>query len=286
MAAMSALECCGVEVEGIRVRDETRVPETLRGVEQAELGTGVRALAPGDEPCVFAPGGQVHEICELCHLSPVTDGPVHLDGFDPVLFLEQQQGLSYTLIDRVADRVLDVRLCKARDEVVGRPGRVGPHENVMSDETRLVTGLVAYLVLRREGTDRLVQQLEMIIGVVRAGVARTEYQRERLSGRVAPGAEGMEAIAVLVLCTWQIRSGELREPVIGSGRWWWWRLRRRVWWGRQSGGRWAWRGPEDGCERLSGRVTPGSDRMKAIPVLVLCTWQIRSGDFREPVIGS
>ena len=112
--------------------------------------------------------------------------------------MEQQQGFSHTGVDRVADRVLDVRLCEAGDEVVGRPGRVGSHEDVMSDEARLVTGLVAYLVLRREGTDHLVQQLEVIVGVVRAGVARTEHRPERLSGRVAPGAEGMKAIAVLV----------------------------------------------------------------------------------------
>jgi len=80
---------------------------------------------------------------------------------------------------------------------MGRPGRVGPHENVMSHEAGVVTGLVTYLVLRRESGDRLVQQLEVIIGVVRAGVARTQHQRERLSGRVAPGAEGMKSIAVL-----------------------------------------------------------------------------------------
>ena len=147
MAAVAALEGCGVEVQGIRVRDETRVPKALRGVEQAELGTGVRTFAPADEPCVFTPGGQVHEICELCHPCPVPVGPVRLDGFDPVLFLEQQQGLSHTGVDRVADRVLDVRLCEARDKAVGRPGRVGSHEDVMSDQARLVTGLVAYLVL-------------------------------------------------------------------------------------------------------------------------------------------
>ena len=56
--------------------------------------TGMRTLAPGDETCVFAPGRQVHEICELCHLSPVPDGPVRLKRFDPVLLLEQQQGLA------------------------------------------------------------------------------------------------------------------------------------------------------------------------------------------------
>jgi hypothetical protein len=68
----------------------------------------------------------------------------------------------------------------------------------MSDEARFVTGLVASLVLHREGADRLVQQLEVVVGIVRAGVARTEHQRERLSGRVAPGPEGMKAIAALV----------------------------------------------------------------------------------------
>ena len=68
----------------------------------------------------------------------------------------------------------------------------------MSDEVRVVTGLVTGLVLRRERTDRLVQQLEVIIGVVRAGVARTQHQRERLSGRVAPGPEGMEPVAAFI----------------------------------------------------------------------------------------
>ena len=97
---------------------------------------------------------------------------------------------------------------------------------------------------------------------VRAGVARTKHQRERLSGRVAPGPEGMKAIAVLVLCTWQIRSGELREPVIGSGRWWWWRLRRRLWCGRQSGRRWACRGGRRWRERSSARSGPSSDELQ------------------------
>src|SRR5208282_2049841 len=262
MAAVSALEYCGVEVQGTRVRDETRVPKALRGVEQAELGTGVRTFAPADKPCVFTPGGQVHEICELCHPCTVPVGPVRLEGVDPVLFLEQQQGFSHTLVDRVADRVLDVRLCKARDKVMGRPGRVGPHEDVMADEARVGTGLVAQVVLQREGGDRLVQQREVVVCVVRAGVARTEHQRERLSGRVAPSTEGMKAIAALILCTWQIRSGELREPVIGSGRWWWWRLRRRLWCGRQSGRRWACRGERQWRERSSARSGPSSDELR------------------------
>src|ERR1035441_7448819 len=132
----------------------------------------------------------------------------------------------------------------------------------MSHEARFVTGLVAYLVLHREGADRLVQQLEVVVRVVRAGVARTKHRRERLSGRVAPGPEGMESEAALILCTWQIRSGELREPVIGSGRWWWWRLRRRLWCGRQSGRRWACRGERQWRERSSARSGPSSDELQ------------------------
>src|ERR1017187_2131693 len=98
----------------------------------------------------------------------------------------------------MSDRVLDVRLCKASDKAVGRPGRVGPDDDVMSDEARVVTGLVASLVLRWEGGDHLIQQLEVIIGVVRAGIARTQYRPERFSGRVAPGTEGMKAEAFLI----------------------------------------------------------------------------------------
>ena len=42
MAAMAALECCGVDLEGTRVRDEARVPKVLRGVERSR-GEDARA---------------------------------------------------------------------------------------------------------------------------------------------------------------------------------------------------------------------------------------------------
>ena len=138
---------------------------------------------------------------------------------------------------------------------MGRPGRVGPQDDVMSHQAWVVTGLMAYLVLRREGGDHLVQQLEVIIGVVRAGVAPTQYRPEWLPGRVAPSAERTKAEAFLVLCTWQIRSGELREPVIGSDRWWWSR-------GRQSGRRWPCRGGRRWNEQSSAQSGPSSDELR------------------------
>ena len=74
----------------------------------------------------------------------------------------------------MADRVLDVRLDEATDKGVARPGRVGSHEDVVADKARIVTRLVAHLVVARQAGDHLVQQLEVILGVVGAGVARAE----------------------------------------------------------------------------------------------------------------
>jgi hypothetical protein len=42
----------------------------------------MRTRSPADEPCIFTPGGQVHETCELGHPCTVADGPVHVDGFE------------------------------------------------------------------------------------------------------------------------------------------------------------------------------------------------------------
>ena len=50
--------------------------------------------------------------------------------------------------------------------------------------------------------------LEVVIGVVGTGISRAEDRTEWLAGRVAPSSEGVKAKTALVLCTWQIRSGE------------------------------------------------------------------------------
>jgi len=57
--------------------------------------------------------------------------------------------------------------------------------------------LVAQVVLRREVRHRLVQQLEVIVGVVRAGVARTQHRPERLLRSCRTRREGMKAEALL-----------------------------------------------------------------------------------------
>jgi len=69
----------------------------------------------------------------------------------------------------------------------------------MSDEARVVTGLVAHGGYSggREPIV-LVQQLEVIIRAsFEPALPGRSIKRERLSGRVAPGPEGMESIAGL-----------------------------------------------------------------------------------------
>ena len=98
----------------------------------------------------------------------------------------------------MADRVLDVRLDEAADEGMARPGRVGSHEDVVADKARIVARLVAHLIVARQAGDHLVQQLEVILGIVGAGVAGTKHRRERFVRRVAPGADRGKAIPLLV----------------------------------------------------------------------------------------
>jgi len=59
-------------------------------------------------------------------------------------------------------------------------------------------GSLAHPVLARQASDHLVQQLEVILGVVGAGVAGTKHRRERFARRVAPGADRGKAIPLLV----------------------------------------------------------------------------------------
>ena len=136
----------------------------------------------------------------------------------PVFLLSEEERLSHAKVDRHANRDLDV------------PLRTGV------DEVGVVAWPMSAAPLLGQLRDRLVEEDLMIKCVVRAGVPRSEHGGERLLGPIEEDEQRMEAEAVLVLCTWQIRSGELREPTIGSGRWWWW------WRGRQSGRRWACRG--------------------------------------------
>ena len=81
---------------------------------------------------------------------------------------------------------------------MGGAGRIGAHENWVDHLARIVADVVSGAVVRRQDRERPVEQLEVMSGVVGAGIARPQHRRERLRGRVAPHPEGMEPEAVLV----------------------------------------------------------------------------------------
>jgi hypothetical protein len=98
------------------------VPEALDGVEEAELGTGVRTFPSADEASAIAPRAQVNEVGQLGHPGTCPGATVRLDRRDPVLLLDEQEGISDPAVDGHADRDLEVALGAGVDEVVGGPG--------------------------------------------------------------------------------------------------------------------------------------------------------------------
>ena len=196
MAAVAQLE--GGDVVAHGVRDAAGVAKALAEIEERELGARVRTLASTQQPGALRPGGQIEQIGELDHPRTLANSPVFLDRRCPVLLLGEEQCSSHLDVHGMADREVAVRLCEARHEAVRRAGGVRAHEDRVYDLFEGVTGLVAEPVLRWERGDRLVQELEVVVRIVRPGVARAQHRGERLGGGVAPHAEGMEAEAALV----------------------------------------------------------------------------------------
>ncbi len=71
------------DVVGGGVGDERGVPEAFDGVEQRQLGAGVRAFAAHDQPGALRPGVEVDELGELDDFSAVTTAAVGVDGWMP-----------------------------------------------------------------------------------------------------------------------------------------------------------------------------------------------------------
>ena len=131
----------------------------------------VRAFTPTDHPHVGRPALEFDDLGELDHLGAVSDRPVELCGGHPVLFLGQQEGVTHRTPDGRANRVVEVGICQGPDEAVRGPGRVGPDHDGMDDQCGVVTFFVTEGVLGWHGTDHLLEQLEVVVGVSRGGVA-------------------------------------------------------------------------------------------------------------------
>ena len=102
--------------------------ESLGRVEQGQLGPGVGTLPADEQSGVLRPGGKRDEIGELDHPGAVANGAVGLSGRDPVLFLDEDQGVANSLVHGESDGEVAVGRTNGVDEPVGGSGRVGPHQ--------------------------------------------------------------------------------------------------------------------------------------------------------------
>src|ERR1035437_4022282 len=105
----------------------------------------------------------------------LSDTAVGLDHWLPVLFLDEEQSVPYPPTDWVADGEVAVGLVDSSEESVGGTGRIGPHQDRMDDLVGKVSDIVTGLVLSRQSTERLVEQLEVVVGVIRPGVPRAQH---------------------------------------------------------------------------------------------------------------
>src|SRR5664279_3754626 len=88
----------GGDVGALRVGDEAGVAEALCRVEEGQLGPGVGTLSSHDQPGLLRPGGKRHQLGQFGDPGTVPDGAVGLFGRDPVLFLDEDQGVAYSLV--------------------------------------------------------------------------------------------------------------------------------------------------------------------------------------------
>src|SRR5664279_522265 len=83
------------------------------------------------------------------------------------------------------------------DEPVGGPGRIGPHQDGVSDQFLVVTGEVAELVLLGQARHGPVEEYDVVVGVVGPGIPRTQHGGQGLTGGVTPHSEGEEPEPIL-----------------------------------------------------------------------------------------
>lgn len=115
------------------------------------------------------------QVGQLCHPGTVPDGAVGFRGLDPVLFLDQEHRVTYSLVDGESDGEVAVGSNGGLHEPVGSPGGVGPHQDRVGDEGRVVVCEVAGLVLLGQPRQCPVEECDVVVGVVGTGSPRTQH---------------------------------------------------------------------------------------------------------------
>ena len=141
----------------------------------------MRTLPAADEPCVLAPGRQVHEIGELGHRRRRRGRSRPLRWLRP----SPLPGTTTRLLSHLASTGWPIEYSMFASTRPRTKPWVAPAESALTRmwcRTRPGSSPGSWPNWYSGGraADRLVQQLEVVVGVVRAGVARTQHRRERL----------------------------------------------------------------------------------------------------------
>jgi hypothetical protein len=148
------------------------------------LSSGVGTLTPHDQPSRLRPRGEVDSLGDP---GTVSDGPVRLDGLDPVLFLDEDEGVPYSLVNGESDGEVAIAGHDGLDEPVGGPSRVGPHQDRVEHPIAMVVGEMADLVLIEHSRDYMEDPIAygLRFGFGQCGAARMIEARCR-SGAMPP----------------------------------------------------------------------------------------------------
>jgi hypothetical protein len=100
-------------------------------VGERELGAGVTRFASGDHPGPVGPGRQVDLVGHLTdHRVVAFGGAVGGDRLDPIVLRDRNEDFGDTDVEFVADHEADITLSARLEELVGAPGRIGPHDHL------------------------------------------------------------------------------------------------------------------------------------------------------------
>jgi len=159
-----------------------RCPSTSLKVSCA----GVRALAPDDHPRALRPSCEINVLGDLCDLPVGALGVVLIHGSDPGVIGGLEDPGAHRVAQVIADRVADPPFVAPVQQLVRRPSRVDPEQQID-----------LFDVLDGDLLQSLLGDGDLVGGGVRARVAGSQLTGQRLAGLIRVGEQRVKAIAAL-----------------------------------------------------------------------------------------
>ena len=124
-------------------------------IGEGQLRTGMRTLAPTDQPGPVRPVGEIDFVGQLGHPRPSRGSPSWSAAAPPCRSFNAKQGFAHRLADQIAERETDIALPTGVREIVARPGGIRARENLPIKR------------VPRQLPKRQIERLDVIVGVVR-----------------------------------------------------------------------------------------------------------------------